>query len=297
MAMIHVNRGATSLGAFPEEEVREGLKTGRFLPTDLGWKEGMASWKVLSQFTELGGAPAPAGPPSQTGGPPAPAQPGPEPAAAQAPPARSGLPWEHRQERGLVSAFIETLGMVLTKPDQAFRTMRTEGGIGEPLIYALIGACAGGIVSILFSLLFQSMGFLAGQRNGYAALATMGIGTIGIIILLPVFAVIGLFIGTAIIHICLMIVGGANKSFETTFRVLAFAQGSTGPLQMIPLCGGMIAGIWALVANCIGLARAHETTTGRAVIAVFLPLIVCCGGAILCAMMFGAFGAWNASHH
>ncbi|PYK53054.1 MAG: transporter, partial [Verrucomicrobia bacterium] len=45
MAMIHVNRGATSLGAFPEEEVHEGLRTGRFVPTDLGWREGMANWQ------------------------------------------------------------------------------------------------------------------------------------------------------------------------------------------------------------------------------------------------------------
>ena len=65
MAMIHVNRGATSLGAFPEEEVREGLKTGRFVPTDLGWREGMESWKALSQFPDLGGEAATAPPPPQ----------------------------------------------------------------------------------------------------------------------------------------------------------------------------------------------------------------------------------------
>jgi hypothetical protein len=94
-----------------------------------------------------------------------------------------------------------------------------------------------------------------------------------------------------------MIVGGANHSFETTFRVLAFSQGSAGPLQIIPICGGLISGVWALVCNCIGLARAHETDTGRAVLAVFLPLIVCCGGGLLIAFMFGAMGAWTASHH
>ena len=87
-----------------------------------------------------------------------------------------------------------------------------------------------------------------------------------------------------------MIVGGANQSFETTFRVFAFSQGSAGPLQMIPICGGLIAGVWALVCNCIGLARAHETDTGRAVLAVFLPLIVCCGGGLLIALMFGGLG-------
>jgi len=66
MAMIHVNRGATSLGVFSEEEVREGLRTGRFAPGDIGWREGMANWQPLSQFPELGSA-APAAPPAQTG--------------------------------------------------------------------------------------------------------------------------------------------------------------------------------------------------------------------------------------
>jgi hypothetical protein len=286
MAMIHVNRGATSLGAFPEEEVREGLRTGRFALSDLGWREGMPSWQPLSQFPEFAGA-APAAPPHQAGA----------TAATETAAARSGLPWEHRQERGFVNAFIETLAMVLTKPDLAFRTMKTEGGLGEPLLYALIGGCVGGIVSLLLSLGLQSMGLFAGQRDAFAALAGAGIGSIVLIILVPVFIVIMLFIGTAIVHLCLMIVGGANKSFETTFRVLSFSHGSTGPLQIIPVCGGLIAGVWALVVNCIGLARAHETSTGRAVLAVFLPLIVCCGGGILLAMMFGAFGAWSASQH
>jgi len=38
--MIHVNRGATALGIFSEEDVREGLRTGRFaLPISGGAKE------------------------------------------------------------------------------------------------------------------------------------------------------------------------------------------------------------------------------------------------------------------
>jgi len=286
MAMIHVNRGATSLGVFSEEEVREGLRTGRFAPTDIGWLEGMANWQPLSQFAELAGA-TPAAPPLQTG------------AASISEPAapRSGLPWDHRQERGFFNAFIETLVMVLTKPGEAFTAMKREGGLGEPLIYALIGGCVGGLVSFLFSLGLQSTGFFAGRHNTFAAMAGMGIGSVLFVVLIPLFIIIVLFIGSAIVHLCLMIVGGANQSFETTFRVLAFSHGSTGPLQMIPICGGAIAGVWALVCTCVGLARAHETDTGRAVLAVFLPLIVCCGGGLLIAFMFGALGAWSASHH
>jgi hypothetical protein len=283
MAMIHVNRGATSLGTFSEEEVREGLRTSRFAPTDLGWREGMPNWQPLSQFTEFAAA-SPAAPPPQI-----PTTSTPETAVA-----RSGLPWEHRQERGFLNAFIETLAMVLTKPDLAFRTMKIEGGLAEPLLYGLIGASVGAIVSLFLSLGLQSLGLFTGQRDTFAVLAGLGIGSIAFVVLVPVFVVIGLFIGAAIVHLCLMIVGGANKPFEATFRVIAFSQGSTGPLQIIPICGGLIAGVWALVVNCIGLARAHETSTGRAVLAVLLPLIVCCGGAILIAIMFGA---WSASQH
>jgi len=275
--MIHVNRGATSLGTFSEEEVREGLRTSRFAPTDLGWREGMANWQPLSQFPDLGGA-APVAPPPQISAA--------STAATGAP--RTGLPWDERQARGFFNAFVETLVMVLTKPAAAFSAMKIEGGLVEPLIYALIGGWLGGVVTFLFSLGFKSMGLFANRHNAFGMMTGMGIGSIAFIILLPVMIVIGLFIGGAIVHLCLMIVGGANKTFEATFRVLAFSQGSTGPLQMIPICGGLIAGVWGLVVTCIGLARAHETETGRAVFAVFLPLAVCCGGAILMAILVPA---------
>jgi hypothetical protein len=286
MAMIHVNRGATSLGEFSEEQVREGLRSGRFVPSDIGWREGMTTWQPLSQFPELG-ASAPVAPPAQisTG------------TTTDAGTPRTGLPWEHRHERGFFNAFVETLVMVLTKPAQAFGVMKREGGLGEPLIYALIGGCVGGIVSLLFSLGLQSIGFFADRHNTFANMAGMGAGSVAFIVLVPLFILVGLFIGSAIVHLCLMIVGGANQSFETTFRVLAFSQGSTGPLQMIPVCGGLIALVWALVCNCIGLARAHDTDTGRAVLAIFLPLIVCCGGGLLIAFMFGGLAAWSTSQH
>ena len=43
MATIHINRGGTSLGTFSEEDVRAGLRSSRFIGTDLGWREGMLS--------------------------------------------------------------------------------------------------------------------------------------------------------------------------------------------------------------------------------------------------------------
>jgi hypothetical protein len=283
MAMIHVNRGATSLGAFSEEEVREGLRTGRFAPSDIGWREGMVTWQPLSQFPELA-AGAPAAPPAQIGA-----------AARLEPPApRSGLPWDERQTKGLLNAFIETLKMVLSKPVAAFTAMKREGGLGEPLLYAVIGGTFGGVFAVTYNFALRSFGSF-GDRHGAMEHLFGGIGWIFLLVLTPLFVAIGMFVVSVILHVCLMIVGGAKQSFETTFRVVCFAEGSASPLLVIPFCGGLIVGIWKIVLYCIGLTHAHETDTGRVVIAVLLPLIVCCGGFLL--LMFGALGAWSAAHH
>jgi len=298
MVTIHVSRAGSNLGTFPEEDVRAGLQSGRFVGTDLGWREGMANWLPLSQFPEFASSASGAIPPTPTVPPVQPTTatlaPGSTFPDVVAP--RSGLPWDDRAQKGLFPAFFETLMMVLTKPEAAFTAMKREGGFGEPLLFAMIGAGSGALVYLGLSFLLQAIGVSTGGKDALGALAGLGIGWIFLLILIPIMVVLGLFIGAAIMHVCLMIVGGAKQSFETTFRVLAFAHGSTGPLQMIPICGGVIAGIWGLVVTCIGLARAHETDTWRAVLAVFLPMIVCCGGGIFLAIMFGALGALHHAH-
>ena len=118
-------------------------------------------------------------------------------------------------------------------------------------------------------------------------MGVMGAWAIGSILLSPVIVIVWMFIASGILHVCLMIVGGAKKSFETTFRVVCFSAGSTTLLSIIPICGGLISGVWNVVLEIIGLARAHEIDTGKAVIAVLLPLVVCCGGAILLSVLFG----------
>ena len=275
MAMIHINRGATSFGVFSEEEVREGLRTGRFAPTDIGWREGMANWQPLSQFPELAGA---AVPPAQAGA----------TLVAAAEMVRSGLPWEHRQERGFFSAFIETLVTVLTKPSTAFSIMRTEGGLGEPLLYAIIGGGLGVIVWFIFSLVLNSLGLLNPRETGFGPMFGMSVSFVVLVWRLIAVA-IAPFIFGGLVHLSLILVGGANKPFETTFRVISFSQGSTAPLQLVPCCGGLVALVWCLVANCIGVARAHGIDTGRATLAVLLPVIVCCGGGTLLLFVFGGF--------
>jgi hypothetical protein len=298
MAMIHVNRGATSLGAFPEEQVREGIRAGRFLSTDLGWKEGMANWEPLSQFSEFASdfpasAAGAAAPPPQTPTPPTATA---STARSTATP-RSGLPWERRDAIGFFNAFVQTVSIILTRPTEAFSTMRTEGGLGDPLLFGVIGGSIGAIIWTLVSAAIHSLGWAAAfsQQNSLDNLMGASVGGAMLIfrlIVTPIFIAIGLFIWGALVHLFLMLAGGANKSFEASFRGLSFAYGATSLLAIIPCCGWLIAVIWGLVADCIAISRSHETDMGRAVIAVLLPVVICCGGvAVICLMLGVGIGA------
>lgn len=264
------------LGEFSLEQIREGLGTGQFRSTDLGWQSGMADWRPLSDFAMEKPVALTADVPS--------------PASAQAATPETGLPWEHRHELGFFKAFVDTARVLLMKPSEAFVLMKREGGLTDPLLFALIGGCAGTIVSALFQIGLQSILGAGGSDN---VIVMFGMGAVvGFLLLTPLFMAAGIFIGSAILHLCLMLLGGANKPFETTFRVVCFSCGAAYLFSIIPFCGGYITPIYNIVLNCIGISRAHETTMGKAVLAVLLPLIVCCGiFAVLTGMFMAGSGA------
>ena len=288
--MIHVSRSGATLGVFEEARVREGLATGEFIGTDLGWTEGMSTWRPLS---ELESFLTPAAPPPPVVPPLASAAASVAPAelvTTSATPAtgRTGLPWENRANSSFFSALFDTIVLVLTRPQEAFTIMRREGGLADPVLFMLIMGSVGAIVSVITSMLMRGVGIGTGN-TGLGDFIGGGVASLFSLIFIPVVVVVFLFIGAGIGHVCLMIVGGANQSFETTLRVFAFGSGSANVFQLVPFCGSTIAGIYSIVVNCIGLAKAHETDTWRALVAILLPVVVCCGGIVMLMMLiFGA---------
>lgn len=212
---------------------------------------------------------------------------------------RNGPAWEHRQQLGFMKAIIETVKAVLFEPTRTFSAMRREGGLQDPLIFNLIVGSIGGIVAqVLFGSLQMALpGLLGGQAGAGNAAAMMGASAVGMvmgIIMVPVQVAMGAFIWSGVLHVCLMMLKGAQQPFETTFRVTNYANGAMGAVQLIPVIGVFAAIPWSIVCTAIGLARAHEISTGKAVLAVLLPLIVCiCIGVAFLAgiMTLGAAGA------
>src|SRR5712691_4707652 len=197
-----------------------------------------------------------------------------------------GIPWDRREELGFVTALVETTKEVLTGPSDFFRRMPVAGGIGSPLLYAVVIGYLGLLLSAVYSAVFllvrgaagvAALGPLSDRPElaaFVAALQGWG-GIIGQVVFGPIGIVIGVFIWTAIIHLMLLLLDGAGQGFEATFRVLAFSHAAS-VLAILPFCGQPIAGLWSLVLWIIGLAQAQRIPAWKAAAAVFLPIVLCC---------------------
>jgi len=209
-----------------------------------------------------------------------------------------GTPWDDRTRIGFFDALVETTRQVLVAPGAFFRAMPPSGGMGSPLLYAVIIGWIGLVAAALYQALFRSIvgtsfGAL-GDRPELAPMLAWVAGWGGFVFQVvfgAVFVVIGVFIGAGVLHLMLLLLGGARRSFEATFRVVTYAQ-ATSILFLVPLCGQLIGGVWCLVLYVIGLAEVHGIGHGRAAAAVLLPLVfLCC----CCAVLGFVFAATLAS--
>ena len=238
MPTIHVARDGAKLGEFTLEQIQEGLRTGQFRPTDLGWQSGMPDWRPLAEFV-VSSAPVPGALARALLAMPA--------AGVSAASPGAGLPWEHRAQLGFFKAWFDTVSLLITKPSEAFTMMHPEGGLIDPLLFGIIGGSIGTIASILFQ-----MGFSIdpGNRRSQHRTWILWFGVpvvVGLLVLSPVWLALWLFIGSGVLHLCLMMLGGAHRPFETTFRIVCYSCGSTQLFSIVPVCGAYIAPIYYIV--------------------------------------------------
>lgn len=207
---------------------------------------------------------------------------------------RTGLPWE-RDAKSLRS-FWETCKLILGSPTLAFGLMFREAGLRSPVTFLLLGGFIGGLFTGLYQTLMQLglLSMVTAMAPPNAAGAMGGPQWIQVVIQFPmaiaagtILALIGSFITAAIYHVVLMMLGGARFGYETTYRVVAYANGAIALVQIIPMCGQYAMGIMALVYSIIGLMNAHRISGGKAAGAVLLPLLLCCGAIIVTAVIAG----------
>ncbi len=160
-----------------------------------------------------------------------------------------------------VQTFIATVQAVVLRPADFFRGILRQGDLINPLLFALIcyevAAILGGLLRVVG---------IGATNQGFGEFLVS-------IILAPIFAAIGLFIGAGILHLLVMlIVGSRNSGFEATFRVAAYSA-VTSLVSWIPYIGGLLS-LYGIYLGIVGIREVHNTTTGKAAVVVLIPAAV-----------------------
>ena len=171
-----------------------------------------------------------------------------------------------------VNSFIDTVRRVVPEPVRFFASLARSGSFLNPLVFALIcieiSAILGGLLGLI------GVGANRGLGNFIGSIIAAAIG-----------GAIVLFIVAGILHLLVMlVVGVGNSGFEATFRVAAYAA-VVDLVSWIPLIGWLL-GLYGVYLTVVGIREMHQTTTGRAVLVVLIPV-----GVILLLVLVGLLAA------
>ena len=138
--------------------------------------------------------------------------------------------------------FIKESKETLLNPKAYFSTMKTSGGMAEPVIKALIYGILAGVIAFLWGVI----GF-GGKIGVFGA----GIGAMALIWTV-IGAVIGLFIGAVVLLIISAICKG-NTDFEANLRVVAATMVIFPISALLGFTAGINSVFGAIVTLCVNL--------------------------------------------
>ena len=220
-------------------------------------------------------------PASYPPGPPSFDPPGAPPPAV--PPA-AVIPWEE-PGRPWLSGAIETVKLLISSPRGAYERVPVRADVLRPVLFALLLGWIGLLFSSMWELtlgdMMRNMMPQSGQPSPPRAiyLVMMMFG--------PVVVAVGLLVSSALIHVALMLVGGAKNGFVATLRAISYAQ-AANVAMVLPFCGSLLASVGIIVLQIIGVSVLHRISIGKAIVGVLIPLVACCA---CVATIFAIFGA------
>jgi hypothetical protein len=140
------------------------------------------------------------------------------------------------------NAFIKESKETLLNPKAYFSTMKTSGGMAEPVIKALIYGVLAGVIAFLWGIIG-----LGGRLGVFGA----GIGAM-VLVWVILGAIIGLFIGAVIVLIISSICKG-NTDFEANLRVVASVMVIMPISALLGFTMGINSVFGAIVTMCVNL--------------------------------------------
>jgi hypothetical protein len=93
------------------------------------------------------------------------------------------------------------------------------------------------------------------------------------IILTPGVVLLSLVVNTLALWAGVALLGGAPGGFTPVWRINNYAQGAM-VVTLIPVVGGLVAGLWVLILYYHGVHRVFSLSSGRAIGAVLISLLL-----------------------
>lgn len=206
-----------------------------------------------------------------------------------------GLPWEE-PSAGLGS-IVPTALRFIASPIDAFAKMSLTVDLVRPIAYFVAFVLVSVPIGQLWRYVFwtqatSGLDLIPPDVMAQAPWLRVLLGrptilvVVGLMIIAPLINLITLFIWSGIVHVFLMMVGGAPNGFATTLRVTCYSQ-TAGIAVIVPVAGGLVQPVWFLILQIIGLSQAHRVSGGKAAFAVILPIVICCGCVVGVGVMSG----------
>jgi hypothetical protein len=185
---------------------------------------------------------------------------------------RIASPWETRAEIGLAQGILQTTKEVTFSPRAFFRHTAAEGGVREPLAFGILFGSIGLMLGLFWQVL-MSEGSLSSIQIRFLGDYGTGLVFLAAAVLCPLASTVMICLTSLIVHLLLIVVGGGKKGFEATFRAVCYSQ-ATQFWALIPYVGGLLATLWLVVVQVIGIREIHEVSYTRVLIAFLIPVIL-----------------------
>ena len=185
--------------------------------------------------------------------------------------------------------YFEPIKGFVLSPVETFQKVK-DTDYGDTLVYFLVLVLINTVLLVPIMLItLSSMWTVFNgmfQRLGFGTLT--GFGIVMFAVMMIIGALVLLFFGAAWLHLWVYLFGG-RKGYQETLKVLAFGETPALLLGWIPVVG-MLGGIWSLVLFILGIRELQGISTGRAlgavILAVMIPLLIV---VVLAAFLFIAY--------
>lgn len=188
------------------------------------------------------------------------------------PPAGSSVPFDDTT-RPFMERWWSTLLLSFSDPNKLFANLPAEN-LAPPVVYGVINGTLAGIFGLAWQMVIEGLTGIVAAGDATGFVITLPIMFL-LTLFMPLLAAASLFIVAGIFHVCLLLFGSGNRGFGVTMRAVAYGQGPN-LLAIVPVCGGLIGGIWSMILIIIGACRGHRSDAWRVILAYMLPFLTCC---------------------